>query len=307
MKKYVLFFLCIGFIFTIHAAAQSSQIKYTLIPETPRPGEPVTIGVNSAVRRAVLLANEKQLSKAAFFPVPASGGKPGFMAAILAVPSTASPGAAVIRLETGDGAVSEIPLTIADREFISETIALNQTLTGLITETDPQKTAEAELLWAILNRTGNEIYHSGTFILPVSSTRRTSIFGTRRVYKYPNGRSSTSIHAGVGFGVPTGTQIIVSGSGKVVLARMRIVTGNTVIVEHAPGVYSLYYHLDKIETQEGDMVSAGTLIGLAGATGFATGPHLHWELRVSGENTDPDIFVIRPILDKDLIISKIFN
>jgi murein DD-endopeptidase MepM/ murein hydrolase activator NlpD len=86
---------------------------------------------------------------------------------------------------------------------------------------------------------------------------------------------------------------------------MRIVTGNSVVIEHLPGVYSLYYHLDKIEVKEGDIVEAGTLLGLSGATGLATGPHLHWEVRVNGENTDPDVFTTRPILDKSLILSKL--
>jgi murein DD-endopeptidase MepM/ murein hydrolase activator NlpD len=93
----------------------------------------------------------------------------------------------------------------------------------------------------------------------------------------------------------------------VVLARSRIVTGNSVVIEHLPGVYSLYYHLDKIEVTEGAIVNTGALIGLSGATGLATGPHLHWEIRVSGENTDPDAFISRPLLDKDAVLSKMSN
>jgi len=307
MKKRILFFLCIGFIVIGHVPAQSAQIKYTVIPESPRPGEPVTIGVNGTVKQAVLLANGKQAAKAAFFSVPAADGKPGFMAAILTVPSTVNPGTAVIRLDNERGAISEIPLTIADREFRTQTITLTDAMTSILSDPDPQKTVEAEKLWSILGRTGSEVYNSGKFIMPVTSTRRTSVYGSRLNYKYPSGRTTSSIHAGVDFGVPTGTTVAACGSGKVALARMRIVTGNTIIIEHAPGVYSLYYHLDKIEVQEDTMVSTGTPLGLTGATGFATGPHLHWELRVSGENTDPDAFAGRSILDKDLIISKIFN
>jgi murein DD-endopeptidase MepM/ murein hydrolase activator NlpD len=88
---------------------------------------------------------------------------------------------------------------------------------------------------------------------------------------------------------------------------MRIVTGNTVIIEHAPGIYSLYYHLDRINVQEGAIVTAGAVIGLSGSTGLSTGPHLHWELRINTEGTDPDAFVSRPVIDKDLIISRIYN
>jgi murein DD-endopeptidase MepM/ murein hydrolase activator NlpD len=93
----------------------------------------------------------------------------------------------------------------------------------------------------------------------------------------------------------------------VVLARNRIVTGNSVIIEHLPGVYSLYYHLDSIDAAEGAIVAAGERLGLSGATGLATGPHLHWEIRVSGENTDPDILMARPVLDKDALLSRLYN
>jgi murein DD-endopeptidase MepM/ murein hydrolase activator NlpD len=88
---------------------------------------------------------------------------------------------------------------------------------------------------------------------------------------------------------------------------MRIISGYSIIIEHAPGIYSIYYHLDSIIAQEGSIVEAGEVIGLSGSTGFSTGPHLHWELRVNTENTDPDAFVARPLIDKTLIISRIFN
>jgi murein DD-endopeptidase MepM/ murein hydrolase activator NlpD len=227
------------------------------------------------------------------------------MAAVLAVPATARPGAAVINVESATGIVSEIPLHIGERAFVSEVIELNEILTGIRTDPDPQKTTESNQLWAILNSTGSEIYCLGNFSPPVTSTRRTSFFGDRRVFKYSNGKNDTSIHAGVDYGVPKGTPVNACGPGKVVLARFRIVTGNSVIIEHLPGVYSLYYHLDKIEVNEGAMIGVGALLGLSGATGLATGPHLHWEIRVSGENTDPDAFIARPILDKDAILGKI--
>jgi murein DD-endopeptidase MepM/ murein hydrolase activator NlpD len=79
-----------------------------------------------------------------------------------------------------------------------------------------------------------------------------------------------------------------------------------VIIEHLPGLYSLYYHLDKIHIAEGTLVEAGTLLGESGSTGLSTGPHLHWEIRVAGENADPDAFMARPVLDKAAILSKLY-
>jgi murein DD-endopeptidase MepM/ murein hydrolase activator NlpD len=298
-----LFYLFLG----LTLSAQTAAIRYAVVPDNPRPGEPVTIGVSGGadVQSAALMVGGKRLAKAAFFTVPAEGGGQAFMAAVLAVPSTAQPGSAVIAVEGAAGAAGEIAITITAREFAAEVIALNAALTGIRTDPDPQKTAEANHLWSILNWTGVDTFHYDKFTPPVTSTRRTSFFGDRRVYQYSNGNTDTSIHAGIDYGVPTGTPVITCGRGKVLLARNRMVTGNSVIIEHLPGVYSLYYHLDKIEVTENFFVENGVRIGLSGATGLATGPHLHWEIRVSGENTDPDAFIARPILDKDAILSKL--
>jgi murein DD-endopeptidase MepM/ murein hydrolase activator NlpD len=291
------------------ALAAHAQVRYAIIPENPRPGEPVTIGISErsgeGIMSAALLSGGQRLSSTIFFPIQEEDDRQSLMAAVLAVPATAKPGAALIHVENASGLVSAISLQIGERDFVSEVIELNETLTGIRTAPDPRKTAESEQLWTILNTTGSDIYCSGSFKAPVSSTRRTSFFGDRRVFKYSNGKSDTSIHAGVDYGVPRGTPVNACGQGKVVLARFRIVTGNSVIVEHLPGVYSLYYHLDTIDAREGDVVDAGTLLGRSGATGLATGPHLHWEIRVSGENTDPDAFITRPILDKEAIMVKI--
>jgi len=284
-----------------------AQSRYTIIPESPRSGDPVTIGLTVQIKEALLIVNDRQVAKAAAFIVPAENGKPSFTAAIMTIPSTVQPGEAIIRLNNEIGVFQEIPITIAPREFRSETINLTPSLTSLVADPNPERTAESERLWAILATTGNQIYHTDTFLLPVTSTRRTSQFGTRRINAYSDGRRVTSIHAGVDFGIPTGTEVRASGRGRVVLSRMRILTGYSVIIEHAPGVYSLYYHLDSVIAQEGTIVAAGSVIGLSGSTGFSTGPHLHWEVRVSTENTDPDVLVSRPLLDKDLIISRLFN
>ena len=303
------FFLLCSLLIAHCSLVYSVSFRYAIIPENPRPGEPVTIGVGSSsgAKTVALLAGGKRLARSAFFNVPAEEEQPSFLAAVLPIPSTVKPGMVTVVFEAANGILGEIQLEIAGRDFVSEVIELNPVLTGVRTDPDPQKTNEAARLQAIINRTGNEIFCYGSFVPPVTATRRTSFFGDRRVYKYSNGGSDVAIHAGIDYGVPKGTVVTSCGPGKVVLARPRIVTGNSIVIEHLPGVYSLYYHLDKIEVEENAIVATGAPLGLSGATGLATGPHLHWEIRVSGENSDPDAFIARPVLDKDAILSKINN
>ena len=291
---------------------RTAEPRFVIIPPSARPGEPVTVGFsynfdgcNRQFQAALLDSRGRRIARAQFFHTSWRAGEQEVRAAVLAVPSTALIGNAFIRIQSDDDIMHEMPFTIYHREFYSERIALDQRNTTLRTAPDPQRTLESQQLWAILNRTGREILHFGPFERPVTSTRRTSIYGSRRVFVYVDGSTDTAIHAGVDYGVPTGTEVRASGAGRVVLARNRILTGNSVILEHLPGLYSIYYHLDSIDVSEGSIVDMGTLLGKSGATGLATGPHLHWEVRVSGENADPDAFLSRPILDKNEIIDRL--
>ena len=279
-----------------------------------KPGEPFVVaaagkGIPEGTLRmhAVLVKDDKQLNRGTFFFLNINSLRGPVIAAIMAVPSTAGSGNAVLRIEAGGKVLHTLSLTIEERLFKTETIEITQAMSDILTSPDPEKTKQAEQMWAIWASTGSEIYTEGDFVMPVVSQVQTSIFGTRRTYKYPNGRSSTSIHAGVDWRAPTGTSITAPAPGKVVLAMNRITTGNTVVIEHMPGVYSLYYHMDKLMVTTGDMVITGMVLGQAGATGFATGAHLHYEIRVATENADPAIFQTRKILDKEAILAILNN
>ena len=91
--------------------------------------------------------------------------------------------------------------------------------------------------------------------------------------------------------------VVAAGAGTVVMARFRIITGLTVVIEHLPAVYSLYYHLSRLNVAVGERVEPGTALGTVGSTGLATGPHLHWEVRAAGVAVDPDVLVTTPLVD----------
>ena len=99
--------------------------------------------------------------------------------------------------------------------------------------------------------------------------------------------------------MPEGSPVPACGPGRVVFAAYRIMTGNTVIIEHLPGLFSIYFHMSSISVKPGVLVKQGDQVGAVGMTGFATGPHLHWEVTASGIAVDPDTLVNEPLLDKN--------
>ena len=111
----------------------------------------------------------------------------------------------------------------------------------------------------------------------------TSVYGSSRVYN----KQKQNVHLGTDFRAPTGTKIYAPTIGKVVLAKKLFYTGNTVILDHGFGFFSIYAHMSKIKTKLGANVKRGALLGLSGSTGRASGPHLHWGLQLNGIKLDP--------------------
>ena len=89
------------------------------------------------------------------------------------------------------------------------------------------------------------------------------------------------------FRAATGTPVRAGNSGVVVLARSLYYEGNCVVIDHGLGLFTISMHLSKITVHEGQHVSRGDRLGLSGATGRVTGPHLHWAVRWQGAYLDP--------------------
>lgn len=198
----------------------------------------------------------------------------------------------------------EIPLKIEPKEYPKETIKLNSALSDLISKPDPEKKEQSRVLNELLATTDPKaVYETKPFIRPMGGKRITSEFGQTRTFIYSNGKKAPSYHCGLDFGIPEGTEIVACAGGKVVMARWRIVTGYSVIIEHLPGLYSIYYHLSELKCAEGDIVKQGDLIALSGCTGLSTGPHLHWEIRLNSVCVNPDFFMsdyaMNPVLREE--------
>jgi len=122
----------------------------------------------------------------------------------------------------------------------------------------------------------------GDFHAPVAAAA-TDSFGVRRMF---NGKLA-SIHKGADFRAHTGTPVHAANSGVVVLARPLYFEGNCVIIDHGMGLFTESMHFSRIDVKEGQHVNTGDVLGLSGATGRVTGPHLHWAVRWQGASLDP--------------------
>jgi murein DD-endopeptidase MepM/ murein hydrolase activator NlpD len=123
---------------------------------------------------------------------------------------------------------------------------------------------------------------NGPFIQPVPGVAA-GRFGARSIF---NGQPR-SPHGGDDFAGAEGTPVIAPNGGRIVLARDLYFTGNTVVIDHGAGLFSLLAHLSAIDVREAQTARAGEQVGRLGATGRVTGPHLHWGVRVSGGRVDP--------------------
>ncbi len=212
--------------------------------------------------------------------------EPGRWIALQGVYALADPGMIDLHLRLGGAAgplaqefVQPVYLASGDYGFDPILNVPDETI-------DPEKTRpEDEQVAALVAPFTSERMWEGLFLYPAAYTESfPSRFGSRRNY---NGTGYNYYHAGLDFYGGTGAEITAPARGRVVFADALTVRGNTTILDHGWGVYTAYLHQSEIRVSPGDIVEAGQIIGLVGATGRVTGPHLHWEVWVGGVPVDP--------------------
>jgi murein DD-endopeptidase MepM/ murein hydrolase activator NlpD len=190
-----------------------------------------------------------------------------------------------VKAQTSDGKRENcgVKVTVEEGRFATENLQVGKQFVEPNPEQLERAKAEQERLRHILDGVTSERLWQGAFRLPLEGVTKGGNFGKRRIL---NGKPG-SPHTGVDFPAPTGTLVRAPQRGRVVLAEGLYFSGNTVVLDHGLGVYTLYGHLSEISVNVGDMVEMGALLGRVGATGRVTGPHLHWGLTVERARVNP--------------------
>lgn len=194
--------------------------------------------------------------------------------------------AVIVYIKGGRKHYISVPIMIEKGKYGSERLHVHSSRASISKENKARIQRESREAKKIYRTFTKNSYISGPFLRPLD-TKITSVFGTKRVF---NGVLK-SYHSGTDFRAPVGTPLIASNAGKVVIAKERFFAGYSIVIDHGHGIYTGYYHMSKVHVKKGDMVGRGEKIGLAGATGRVTGPHLHFAVHVGGVNVDPMQFL----------------
>jgi len=251
----------------------SQPLTVTHTARAVRPGEVVVLTIRGAAAPVGVRAFGSEW--------PAFRAADDTWRALVGIDLEIKPGSYNVAVTSGDARTSH-PLVVTAKQFPTRRLSVDPALVippEEERERIERESRELEAAWAASPR---DRLWNADFVRPVPDPAN-SAFGAHSVY---NGKT-TSRHGGADFLSPAGRPVKAPNAGRVVIAGSRYFSGNTVVIDHGQGLFSLLAHLTKIEVKVGDTVSAGDEVGTVGATGRVTGPHLHWAVRLNGARVDP--------------------
>lgn len=207
--------------------------------------------------------------------------------AVFPIAATQKPGSYTLKIVFSGNNVFEKQIKVKTRNFPKIVLGIPEELgmTSQTLETNLQ-TGNQNIRNTVEIKSEN-IFLNQPFGLPLFNNKKiTSLFGEIRKTGDQEIR-----HLGIDLGGNLGAAVGSINSGVVSKAYVDPVYGNSVIVDHGHGIFSIYLHLDKIKVKENDVLKKGSVIGTLGKTGYATAPHLHLSIKINGISVDPLRFV----------------
>lgn len=277
---------------TAYAAGEDGlpmSVELTWLPLEPKQGDVVSVWV-SAPEKVVVERGEMLSRSLRFSP---SQERPGTWSALFGIDLGQAPGefelSVLMRALEGPATRSlAASIRILPQAFGEERLTLPDDKVHLSPESLARVKKENEKISSLWPRETPQRYWEGPFLVPVEGSPG-SPFGLER---WINGERRNS-HSGMDIKAPEGRPVRAANHGRVVLLGDFFFGGKAVFLDHGQGVYTMYFHLSKIHVVEGQKVAKGEVIGLVGMTGRATGPHLHWGVRLGGARVDPASLVDR--------------
>ena len=246
----------------------------SVTPETVSPGDLFLVQAESdqsEQANAEFLGNSIRMH-------PSDNGQ---LIALVPVDINIVPGSYTLTVNNGKRKLAST-IKIESKEFKTIQLTLPEGKVTLSPEDQKRAADEAELLkniWPL----NNDKEWNGSFSKPLSTGTSTE-FGVKRIMN----KKKTSIHRGMDFRGNEGVPVKSLNAGTVVLNKNLFYGGNTLIIDHGMGLYSVYMHLSKFKAEKGNKVAKGQTIGLVGMSGRATGPHLHLSVKINGISVNPE-------------------
>ena len=220
-------------------------------------------------------------------------GEPTGYIGLLGIDMQDDPGTYELAVEVKQGEQAKqlsFNVLVAKEKFAVEHLTLPKEKVDLDEKSVARWKAEQEQVkQALAENSRLKLWHSN-FVEPVNG-KRTGIFGSVRIM---NGQPRNP-HTGEDIGAPMGADVAASNDGVVRLTVDHVFSGRGVFIDHGLGFYTMYFHLSEVLVKDGDLVTAGQINGKVGATGRATGPHLHWGVKLNGARVNPYALLDLPL------------
>lgn len=263
-------------------SAESSLVA-SLYPEKVREGEVCKVTVNS--NKPLVYVRGDFNGRGINF---SSSGSHNKFYALMGIDMRLKPGrydlVITARDKNRNTITRKVSISVLKKVFGVQQLTLPTHMVRLDEKTLKRVKSEKEKIgriWAQETDTHERLW-DGQFVIPLAG-KIVSEFGVSRIINGEN----RSPHSGIDLQANHGTPVIASNSGRVALVGNFFLAGRSIVLDHGQGLYSMYFHLSKEVVGEGEEVRKGDTVGLVGSTGRASGPHLHWGIRLNGARVDP--------------------
>lgn len=254
------------------AAEKLAQPKIIVAPKKAGPGDILTVTVQKVRGPVEGSFNGKRL----YF-----NDSKGSAMAVLGIDLYTEPGTYKLRIEASGKKFSRT-VKISPKHYPTQRLTLPPEQVTLSPENEERVEREQKKLAAIWPVDSPRLWNGG-FIAPLSGKEIGTPFGVRRIIN----NIPKNPHSGVDVSAEAGEPVLAPNDGVVILVDEQFFSGNSVIIDHGQGIYTMFFHLSRIDVQYGQAVMKGDVIGLVGSTGRSSGPHLHWGVRIQGARVDP--------------------